>query len=180
MFTTPQSAACPNGQFDAINPSLRELSWSIGAKPYPTYSLKPSAEPAKTMSHLVAALGSQSSFRQNGGTLFRSSYGASLPSVYSGSDNMMVVPANGLRPTSGSDAATWVITNYPNCFYTGICLERMSSILFSGANTKDTNGMQLNLVLNTATAVQTQVSSFALCDAIIFFNVNERSCRILV
>lgn len=180
FFYTQQNAACPNGHLDSINPSIREAAWSVGGKRYPTTDLHPSTDPSRAITHLMGALGSQNSLKTSGGVIMRSSYGASLPSVYSGSDNMCVTPAAGLRAASGSDATNFIVSNYPNAFYLGMCFERMSSILFSGLNTKNVAGFDLCLVLNTPSTVLTTVSSFALCDVIVFINTNERSCYVLV
>jgi hypothetical protein len=74
-----------------------------------------------------------------GGVLQRESYGSTIPSLPANPDNSLVVPAAAYRASPvGSDNGTLPIVKYPNQHFLGVDLEKSSSVLFQGVNTRST------------------------------------------
>lgn len=168
-------AACPNGTFDAINPALTSLQCSIGGLKFPNKPLNPSQRPAECFSSLISAFGGLS-LKSFGGTMTRSNYGATIPSLPTNPDTMLVVPASGVRAISAVNTATEVVVNFLNGHYQGFDLERMTGSLFSGVNTR-TTPPYLDVVLGVASTSTITSFAWGLIDVIIEVDVNERSIK---
>lgn len=157
---------CPNGFYDAFNPALTSRQLQVGGNFYPNRPINDSARPAEGYPILIQALGGGIA-KSLGTIVTRSSYNAVLPSVPTGSDSGLVVPGVALRAAAtGSDEAQLIITKFPNAAYYGYDLEKVSSTLFSGVNTRASPPF-LNLFLGVAAAANITVQSWGLSDVVL-------------
>ena len=149
QFGGSQSATTPNQYYDAINPALTQRQIQVGGSFYPNRPLNDCARPAESYPYLIQALGG--GIAKSLGTVATvDSYNAVLPSIPTGSDSRLVVPASGLRAAwTGSDNASTQISKFPNAAYYGYDLEKSAGILFSGVNTRASPPF-LNLFLSAA------------------------------
>ena len=170
--TTAPSAVCPNGQYDAINPNATSCQLKLAGMSYPQKPLNPSQRPAESFASFIGAFGGGSNFKDFGGAISRSGYGASLNQGV-GYDTMMTLPALGKRSLSSYDILTatafTTIVNYPNSHYTGFDLDRCTgSNLFSGQNTRSAPPY-VELTISNALPVSVQSFAFALVDVVLAF-----------
>jgi hypothetical protein len=179
QFGIAQGAVCPNGAYDAINPALTTRQLQVGGNFYPNRPINDSARPAEGYPYLIQALGGGIA-KSLGTVVTRDSYNACIPSVPTGSDSFLVVPAAGLRgaPT-GSDNASTIITKYPNSAYYGYDLEKVSSILFSGINTRSSPPF-LNLFLGVASTSSITAQSWGLSDVVLAIDVGSKSVQAFI
>ena len=119
------------------------------------------------MQELQKAWGRSGNFIDFGGVLNRESYGATIPSAVNDSDNSIVIPATASRPASnGSDAGSQIIVNFPNMHYLGLDLEKSTSVLFSGVNTRSTPPV-IEYNLGVATDATASLYAWALSDLVL-------------
>lgn len=144
----------------------------------PVVAINASKKPSQAMHHLMAALGGNA-MSTYGGTLNRSSYGATLPSVPPGSDTMLVVPNAGVRPYSSFDAERdQIIIEKPNAVIYGFDISRCSgSALFSGAYTWN-DGLQIEWTTTIANEVPLLMTSYALHDQIFIFDTVNKTVQV--
>ena len=163
-----KSAATPNDVFDAINNgSATKVQGVIGGNRYPTRELNPSQRPSEVMDALQKAWGKSGNFIDFSGILTRESFGSTLPSAVAQADNSIVVPASGLRPTStGGDEGNKLLVNFPSTNYIGLDLEKSTSVLFSGVNTRSTPPV-IEYNLGVATTSTASLYGWALSDLVI-------------
>jgi hypothetical protein len=169
QFGISQSAVCPNGLFDAINPSLTTRQLSTGDKWYPNKPINDSQRPAEAFFYLQQSLGG--STPKNLGTVVdRYMYNAVIPTIPTASDSTLVVPAAGLRavPAGGPDIETGknIISKWPNSAYMGYDLEKSAGILFQGINTR-ASPPYLNLFLANAMTSTIVCTAWGLSDVVL-------------
>jgi hypothetical protein len=164
------SARCPNGTYDAVNNgSAIKVQGVVGGNRYPTRELNPSQRPSECMNELQKAWGRSGNFIDFGGVLNRESYGATIPSRVAQFDSGLVVPAAGVRPAAdGSDeaAANRNIVSFPNMHYLGLDLEKSTSVLFSGVNTRSTPPV-IEYILGVQTDATASLYAWALSDLVL-------------
>jgi hypothetical protein len=153
---------------------------NIGGLKVPQQPLNMSQRPTQCLTALQQALGGQS-LKSIGGIMNRSNYGATLNAV-TGADSAIVNlagTANGLRNPSAIDSTIAVISAFPNMNYHGVDLERLSSTLFSGTNTRATG---INLELTVATALTDNVTCYAwaLSDVILKVDTYTKTIECLI
>jgi hypothetical protein len=134
------TAACPNGVYDAVNNGgASKCQVVIGGSRFPQRELSPSVRPSECLHNLQQAWGLGGDWSRFGGVLTRESYGATIPSLPTNPDNSLVVPASIARAApSGSDTGSQYVVKFPNQHYLGVDLEKSSSVLFQGVNTRST------------------------------------------
>lgn len=161
-----QSATCPNGYYDAINPALTSRQCQVGGQFFPNRPINDSARPAEGYPYLIQALGG--GIAKSLGTCVTSSmYNSVLPSAPANSDVRLVVPAAGKRPAySGDDQVAQTIAKFPSSAYHGYDLEKVSSILFSGINTRAQPPF-LNLTLSVASAANAVCQAWGMSDVVL-------------
>lgn len=169
------SAACPNGVFDGINCAATSLQLSISGIKTPNKPLNPSQKPSECYASLISAFGGLN-YKTFGGCQYRGAYGATIPSLPTNSDQMMVVPAAGVRAVSSTDTTTEQIVRFPNMHYLGFDLERISGSLFSGVNTRST-AIFCDMFLGTATTSTITTYCWGLIDVILEIDVAQRTIR---
>jgi hypothetical protein len=139
QFGIPQAQKCPNGFYDAINPCLNRRQLRIGSTGYPSREINDLARPSEGYTYLASALGG-SIPKSLGTVVFREAYNVVLPSVPTNGavDSTIVTPIGSYRlAPSGGDTSTYgQISKFPNMAYYGYDTEKISSVLFSGVNTK--------------------------------------------
>ena len=136
QFGIAQGAVCPNGYYDAVNPSLQSRQLQVGGQYYPNKPINDCQRPAEGYTYLIQSIGS-SIPKALGTVVDRYNYNVCIPSVPTGSDTALVVPAAALRPApSGTDEPDLQIVKNPNMAYYGYDLEKSSGILFQGVNTR--------------------------------------------
>jgi hypothetical protein len=121
------------------------------------------------MNELQKAWGRSGNFIDFGGVMNRESYGATIPSRVAQFDSGLVVPASGVRPASdGSDeaAANRIIASFPNMHYLGLDLEKSTSVLFSGVNTRSTPPV-IEYILGVQTDATASLYAWALSDLVL-------------
>jgi hypothetical protein len=162
------SARCPNGFYDAVNNgAATKVQGIVGGNRFPTRELNPSQRPSDCMQELQKAWGRSGDFINFGGVLNRESYGATIPSAVNDSDNSIVIPATASRPAAtGSDIGAQVIVNFPNMHYLGLDLEKSTSVLFSGVNTRSTPPV-IEYNLGVATDATASLFAWALSDLVL-------------
>ena len=149
QFGVPQSAVCPNGYFDALNPSLSSRQLQTGSGFWPNRPINDIQRPAEGYMYLIQSFGGNIP-KSLGTVVNRDSYNNCLPSVPAGSDSQLVTPAAGLRPlASGGDNPVGQISKFPNMAYYGYDLEKSAGVLFQGINTRASPPF-LNLILAQA------------------------------
>ena len=166
QFGIAQGAVCPNQYYDAINPALTSRQVQVGGQFFPNRPINDSARPAEGYPILIQSLGG--GIAKSLGTVVSSDgYNACIPSIPSGSDSRLVVPAAGLRAApTGSDNASTQISKYPNSAYYGYDLEKVSSILFSGLNTRASPPF-LNLFLGVASSSSITCQAWGMSDVVL-------------
>jgi hypothetical protein len=180
QFGINKTAKCTNGYFDAVNPNLISEQLNIGGLKIPQTPLNMAQRPSQVFAALQQALGGQS-LKSVGGLMNRSAYCPTLNAV-TGADVQCVslaTTANGLRNQSLIDTQTQTITAFGNLNYHGIDLERLSSTLFSGTNTRATG---INVELNIATALTDNVTmnAWALSDCILKIDSYTKQIEVLI
>lgn len=177
---TTNYALCPNGLFDSVNFSLNSAVLecnSVGLK-YPNKNLNPIARPAECFSLFAQSLGCSSASTYSG-VVSCENYNVCLPSVISGSDSRLIVPAAGLRPAYvGSDTGSTNIVKYPNSFYLGLDMEKCTgSVLFNGVSTRSSPPI-LNITLAQAIGQSVNVNAFGLIDVVVCVDVESKSITV--
>lgn len=161
-----KSAACPNGYFDAVNPASTKCQVIIGGSRYPNREMNPSNRPTEAMLYYMDAWGQRGDFKHYGGVVQRNYYGATIPSLPSGCDQSLVVPASGLRTYANQSITTEVITKYPNEHFLGVDLEKSGGVLFSGVNTRASPPyVEQNLAVASTSAITLQ--AWAISDLVL-------------
>jgi hypothetical protein len=162
------SARCPNGFYDAVNNgAATKVQGIVGGNRFPTRELNPSQRPSDCMQELQKAWGRSGDFINFGGVLNIESYGATIPYAVNDSDNSIVIPAAASRPAAtGSDIGAQVIVNFPNMHYLGLDLEKSTSVLFSGVNTRSTPPV-IEYNLGVATDATASLFAWALSDLVL-------------
>lgn len=169
QFGIAQGAVCPNQYYDAINPALTSRQLQVGGQFYPNRPINDCARPAEGYTYLIQALGGGIA-KSLGTTVSVNSYNAVIPSLPAGSDSRLVVPAAGIRAApTGSDNADTNIAKFPNSAYYGYDLEKVSSILFSGINTRASPPF-LNLVLGVAATSNITCQAWGMSDVVLVFD----------
>lgn len=169
QFGIAQGAVCPNHYYDAINPALTSRQLQVGGQFFPNRPINDSARPAEGYTYLIQSLGGGIA-KSLGTVATADSYNAVIPSIPTGSDSRLVVPAAGLRPAAtGSDNASTQISKFPNSAYYGYDLEKVSSILFSGINTRASPPF-LNLVLGVAATSNITCQAWGMSDVVLVFD----------
>jgi hypothetical protein len=146
----------------------------------PQTPLNMAQRPSQVFAALQQGLGGQS-LKSVGGVMQRSPYCPTLNAV-TGADVQCVslaTTANGLRNQSLIDTQTQTITAFGNMNYHGIDLERLSSTLFSGTNTRATG---INVELNIATALTDNVTmnAWGLSDCILKIDSYTKQIEVLI
>jgi hypothetical protein len=170
------AASTPNGVFDAINNgAATKVQGVIGGNRYPSRELNPSQRPSEALDALQKAWGKSGNFIDFSGIITRESFGATIPSAVAQSDNSIVVPATGLRPaTTRGDEGSKVIVNFPNTHYLGLDLEKSTSVLFSGVNTRSTPPV-IEYNLGVATNRSASLYAWALSDIVLEIDPMSKS-----
>jgi len=152
------SASAPSGYFDALNNggmSKIQLVLGNGSR-FPSRELNVNVRWAEALSYLSQAWGRGGDFQSFNGVINKEAYATTIPSVPAGSDNAVVTVASALRNSAtGSDtaAAQLILAKYPSMCYIGIDLEKSTSVLFSGYNTRSSGiTCELNLAVTTTSA----------------------------
>jgi hypothetical protein len=177
LFITNGIAAgsvCPNGYYDGVNIAVNYAQASINGQKFPNKPLSPNFRPAECYMAFMAAWGAGSNIKSYGGVMYRSSYGATIPSRATNSDDMLVVPSNGLRVLSNSNALTNFVTSSPHCHYLGFDLERLNGSLFSGCNTRSSPPF-LDLQLGVAATSTITSMCFGLSDVVLCIEPSTKS-----
>jgi hypothetical protein len=166
QFGISQSARCPNGYYDAINPALTSRQCQIGGNFFPNRPLNDCLRPSEGYSYLIQALGG-SIPKALGTSVSRDAYNAVIPSLPASCDSTCVVPANALRPAyTGSDNSSTQIAKNPNMAYYGYDLEKSSGILFQGINTRASPPF-LNLTLAVSSDASIICNAWGMSDVIL-------------
>jgi hypothetical protein len=170
QFGISQSSSCPNGYYDAFNPALTSRQCQVGGQFFPNRPLNDSSRPAESYPYLINSLGGGLA-KSLGTVVFRENYNVCLPSIPTGSDSTLVVPANGLRPvpTGGDGGQSTTISKSPNMAYYGYDLEKVSSILFSGLNTRASPPF-INLTLGVASTASIICNAWGISDVVLVFD----------
>jgi len=173
QFGIAQGAVCPNQYYDAINPALTSRQVQIGGNFFPNRPLNDCARPAEAYPYLIQSLGG--GIAKSLGTVATvDSYNAVIPSVPTGSDSRLVVPAVGLRAAwTGSDNASTQISKFPNAAYYGYDLEKSAGILFSGINTRASPPF-LNLFLGVAATSNITCQAWGMSDVVLVFDAMSK------
>lgn len=175
---TAALAVCPNYSFDSINPALVSLQCSIAGNKYPNKALNPSQRPAECFGAYIAAWGG-SSLKSFGGVMERSAYMATIPSVPAGKDNMLSVPALGIRANSQSDTGPNYVVSYPNMHYQGFDIQRCSGSLFSGVNTRS-SPPYIDLNLGVASSSTITCYSWGMSDVVLVIDVPSKHVQAFI
>jgi hypothetical protein len=179
QFGIAQSAACPNGYYDAINPALTSRQCQVGGQFFPNKPINDCARPAEGYTYLIQSLGG-SIPKALGTVVSRDMYNAVLPSAPTGSDSYLVVPAAGLRPAApGSETTYAQISKYPNSAYYGYDLEKSSGILFQGVNTRASPPF-LNLFLGAASSSSIICQSWGMSDVVLVIDTVAKQVQAFV
>jgi hypothetical protein len=179
QFGIAQGAVCPNGYYDAVNPALTSRQCQVGGQFFPNRPINDCARPAEGYPYLIQSMGG--GLAKSLGTVVSSdSYNAVIPSIPAGSDSRLIVPAAGLRAAPvNNDITTTQISKYPNSAYYGYDLEKVSSILFSGLNTRASPPF-LNLFLG-ATATSTIIcQAWGMSDVVLVFDTISKQIQAFI
>jgi hypothetical protein len=171
----------PNGFYDSFCPSINSLYLevnSIGGR-FPNRPLNPINRPSECFNMFAQSIGCSNSQSYNG-IISAENYNVCLPSVVAGSDFRMATTGAGVRNAYAGDdiTTTTVLANnivkFPNSFYIGFDLEKISSVLFAGVNTRSAiPTITVNLAQATATSVN--VNTWGLLDIVLAFDVASKS-----
>jgi len=173
QFGTAPTAVCPNGYYDAINLNLTARQCQIGGQFYPNRPINDSQRPAEGYSYLVQALGGGPA-KSLGTCVTSSMYNSVLETPAANSDSRLVKPAAGSRAApNGGDEAAQAVAKYPNSAYYGYDLEKVSSILFSGVNTRAQPPF-INCTIGVATTVGAICQAWGMSDVVLVFDVESK------
>ena len=180
QFGITQSAVCPNGYYDAINPALTSRQCQVAGQFYPNKPINDCARPAEGYTYLIQALGGGIA-KSLGTVVQRDMYNAVIPSIPTGSDTALVVPASGLRPlATGVDSGTTQISKFPNSAYYGYDLEKTSGgTLFSGVNTRASPPF-LNLVLGATSTSSITCQSWGISDVVLVIDAVAKQVQAFI
>jgi hypothetical protein len=165
QFGIAPGAVCPNGYYDAINPSLNSRQLQVAGQFYPNKPINDLYRPAEGYIYLVQGMGG-SIPKALGSSVSRDAYNAYIPSSITGVDTSLVVPASGLRANAQNSDGGAIIANFPNMAYYGYDLEKSSGILFQGVNTRASPPF-LNLNLAQATTSTIQCTAWGMSDVVL-------------
>jgi hypothetical protein len=131
--------------------------------------------------YLIQALGG--GLAKSLGTVVNlNSYNAIIPSIptSSGFDSRLVVPAAGVRAAYvGSDNGDTNIAKFPNMAFYGYDLEKVSSILFSGLNTRASPPF-LNLHLAVASTSSIICQAWGISDVVLVFDTVSKQVQAFI
>lgn len=179
QFGISQTAVCPNGYYDAVNIALTSRQCQVGGQFFPNRPINDCARPAEGYPYLIQSLGGGLA-KSLGTVVNSSSYNAVIPSIPTGSDSRLVVPAAGIRAAyTGSDFTDTNIAKFPNSAYYGYDLEKVSSILFSGLNTRASPPF-LNLVLGTASTSSIICQAWGISDVVLVFDTVSKQVQAFI
>ena len=178
------SATTPNGYYDANNYGVTLFNAAINGMNYPQTPLNPCARPGQCWLAFLSALGLQGNYSNLSGTIGRSAYGATLPSLtgLGQVDSMLVVPTVlAVRANSALETATQQIVQFPNAHYLGIDTEKNSGVLFQGINTR-ASGIQGNFFISTTGGITAAVTSFGfgLVDVVLMIDQASQTIQAFV
>ena len=177
------SPATLNSYFDCNNYGVTLFNATINGMNYPQTPLNPSNRPGQCWLAFLSALGLQGNYKNLSGTIGRSAYGATLPSLtgLGNVDTMLVVPATGARAQSAIETATQSLVNFPNAHYLGIDTEKNSGVLFQGLNTRS-GGVQGNFFISTTGGITSAVTSFGfgLVDAVLMIDQASQTIQCFI
>lgn len=169
------TASCPNGNFDACdNGGVNRLQVNVNGLLYPNRELNHVNYPSQCLYYFLQALGMKFDLSSYGGTIGRSAYGAVIPSLPSGADNALVVPATMTRAAPiGSDEGSAAIIDFPNQVYFGVDLSKIDSNMFCGMNTKSQPPV---IVQNKTVATTSAALLYAWCnmDLLLEFDIQTK------
>jgi hypothetical protein len=169
QFGIVQGATAINGYYDAFNPALTSRQCQVGGQFFPNRPINDCARPAEGYPYLIQALGGGIA-KSLGTVVGREMYNAVLPSVPTGSDSTLVVPASGVRAApAGGDGGSVTLIKYPNSAYYGYDLEKSQGILFGGLNTRASPPF-LNLFLAVAAGAATICQAWGISDVVLVFD----------
>lgn len=178
QFGIAAGAVCPNGYYDAVNPSLNSRQLQVGGQFFPNKPISDIARPAEGYTYLIQSMGA-SIPKALGTTVNRDSYNVCIPSVPAGSDASLVVPASGLRPNAQNADGGAAVAAYPNMAYYGYDLEKSSGILFQGVNTRASPPF-LNLNLAQATTSTIQCTAWGMSDVVLVVDTIAKQVQAFV
>ena len=167
--------ACPNGFYDAFNPCLTSRQCQVGGQFFPNRPINDLQRPAEGYPYLIQSLGGGIA-KSLGTVVTRDMYNSVLPSVPAGSDSAIVQigATAALRlPPSGSDIGNQILIKYPSGAYYGYDLEKVSSVLFSGVNTRASPPF-LNLTLATASTQSIICQAWGISDVVLVFDAESK------
>ena len=168
-----KAAACPNGYYDAVNIGSTKTQVIIAGNRFPNREINNSQRPSEALAYYMDAWGQRGDFAHYGGVINRNYYGATIPSIPSGSDAMLVVPASGLRTYSNQSITSETVVAYPNMHYLGMDLEKAGGVLFSGLNTRASPPyVEQNLAVAATSAITLQ--AWAISDLVLEFDVASK------
>ena len=178
------SPATPNGYYDGVNFGVTQFNTTINGMAFPQTALNPSNRPGQCFLAFLSALGLQGNYKNLSGTIGRSAYGATLPSLtgLGNVDTMLVVPGgNAVRAQSAIETATQSLVQYPNAHYLGIDTEKNSGVLFQGLNTR-ASGIQGNFFISTTGGITSAVTSFGfgLVDCVLMIDQASQTIQAFV
>ena len=103
-------------------------------------------------------------------------YNSVYPTIPSGSDSTLAVPAAGFRPkTGGTDTVNVQLIKWPSSAYYGYDVEKCAGVLFTGVNTRS-QAPYLNLFLGASTGANTYLmNAWGIVDCVIEIDVPTRS-----
>ena len=182
---TSPTAACPNGYYDAVNCSLTSLQCSIGGSKFPNKPFSPSIRPAECFAGGLMAAWGASSLKSYGGVITRGSYGATIPSRQTNYDDMIVIPANGMRAISNWENTVDVsnqqyrTVQFPHMHYIGFDLERCAGSLFSGVNTRS-SPPYVDVTFGTAMTSTIQSQAWGLSDVVLCIDTYSKTIQAFI
>lgn len=173
--TAGGAPSCPNGYFDAVNPALTSRQCQVAGQFYPNRPINDLQRPAEGYTYLIQSLGGGIA-KSLGTVVNREMYNsvAGVAAVPAGSDTFCVLPATGTRAApAGGDAGAVVVTKYPNSAYYGYDLEKVSSVLFSGINTRASPPF-VNCFLSAATNATLICQAWGISDVVLVFDAMSK------
>lgn len=185
QFGIAQSAVCPNGYYDAVNPSLSSRQCQIGSQYFPNRPLNDLARPAESYPYLITAITQGGGLAKSMGTVVdRYTYNSVIPAVSglpaNSYDSYCVTPASGVRTApAGSDLGSTNLIRFPNMAYYAYDLEKSSGILFQGLNTRSQPPF-LNLVLAQATTSTVTCNAWGLSDVILSIDLASKQIQAFI
>jgi hypothetical protein len=186
QFSMGNDQRCPNGYYDAINPNIISLQVNIGGAKHPQKPIRVSYELAECYNAYLQAWGG-SSLKSMGGSLNRSNYGSSLSggtdqaiTFLTNADPSIVYPTyEGKRAKSIYDGTLEDVLDFPNCHYEGVDLERLSSTIFSGINTQQSNPF-IEANIGLATNAVLTCYAWGLVDCVMIIDPATKKIEVLV